>query len=142
MSARYAAPLRAVDEMRVTTQDGQLVISASKEVRADDPYLPAHFPGRTIYPGVFIVETVRQAVLAALGEQGGEPPSLSAVHSLRFTSALHPGERLRVTATVSPAGPDGAVRVEARCGREEGSAGVARMVLEFQLPGRSEATGA
>jgi 3-hydroxyacyl-[acyl-carrier-protein] dehydratase len=117
--------------MHVTERDGQLLISATKEVVDTDPYLPAHFPDRTVYPGVFVVETVRQAVLAALGERDGVLPDLSAMHSLRFLGALHPGERLCVTATVSPPDCDGAIHVDAKCRRQDDSA-VARLALEFR----------
>ena len=127
----YAAPLRAVDELRVTEQDGLLLLSVGKDVVPGDPYLAAHFPGRTIYPGVFVVETVRQAVAAALGERSGVLPDLSAVSSLRLVGALHPGDRLCVQATVGGARADGAIAVTARCRRADGS-DVARLALEFR----------
>lgn len=131
MTGAYATPLRAVDEMRVTPDDGRLTLTATKEITVDDPYLPAHFPGRTVYPGVFIVETLRQAVAAALGERDGLLPDVTAVHSLRLVGALHPGDRLCLAATVQPPDVDGAIRVDARCNRPDGYA-VARMALEFR----------
>ena len=74
--AQYAAPLRAVDRVEVGTRDGTLTVLAGKDIRADDRYQAAHFPGNPIYPGVFVLETVRQAVIAALGERAGEFDSL------------------------------------------------------------------
>jgi 3-hydroxyacyl-[acyl-carrier-protein] dehydratase len=131
VTGAYATPLRAVDDMRVTRDDGRLIVTATKDVTVDDPYLPAHFPGRTVYPGVFIVETLRQAVVAALGERDGLLPDVTAVHTLRLVGALHPGDRLCLAATVQPSDADGVIRVEARCNRPDGYA-VARMVLEFR----------
>jgi len=36
-------------------------------VDAADPHLASHFPGALIYPGVFVIESVRQAVGTGLG---------------------------------------------------------------------------
>ncbi len=136
MTPPFAAPLRAVDETRVTETDGVLAITATKEIVATDPYLADHFPGRIIYPGVFILETVRQAVAAALTGQAGAGADISAVRSVRFTGAMHPGERLVVEATVVPA-PGGRAEVDARCCRGDGSE-VARLALEFGDPAGSD----
>jgi len=129
----FAAPLCAVDDMRHTVQDGKLIVHARKKITEADPYMVAHFPGRTIYPGVFILETVRQAVVAALGERGGALADVTAVRSLRFTGAMHPGEELVVTAALGNSEPDGTVSADADCRRADGSA-VARLVLEFRYP--------
>jgi 3-hydroxyacyl-[acyl-carrier-protein] dehydratase len=129
----FAAPLPAVDEVDARRVDGGLLLSIRKDIVVEGPYLAAHFPGRPVYPGVFILETVRQAVAAQLGEVGGAVPDVSAVASLRFTDALRPGQSLRIEATVGAAGPDGAVPVAARCRREDGS-DVARLTLEFRYP--------
>jgi 3-hydroxyacyl-[acyl-carrier-protein] dehydratase len=133
----FAAPLRAVDEIQVTEDDGVLVINASKKILATDPYMAAHFPGRTIYPGIFILETVRQAVAGALGERSGALADLTAVCSLRFVGAVHPGEQLVVVATLRAPGPDGRMSVDADCRRGDGSA-VARLVLEFDYMAGSD----
>jgi 3-hydroxymyristoyl/3-hydroxydecanoyl-(acyl carrier protein) dehydratase len=142
----YAAPLEAVDEVTVAQRDGRLVVSASKDVTVTGPYLEAHFPGRTVYPGVFILETVCQAVATALGERDGRLPELTAVTSMRFVGAVHPGDRLLVEATIEEGpieegpieegpieeGTAGApLRVAAQCWRTEVGAEVARLALEF-----------
>jgi 3-hydroxyacyl-[acyl-carrier-protein] dehydratase len=134
----YAVPLRAVDQLEVTRDDGRLSLFATKDIAADDPYLPAHFPGRTVYPGVFIVETLRQAVVAALGERDGLLPEISAVRTLRLVGALHPGDRLCLAATVHPSDVEGTIRVEAQCRRPDDYA-VARMVVEFRYDAEGDA---
>jgi 3-hydroxyacyl-[acyl-carrier-protein] dehydratase len=136
VSLPYAAPLRATDEVEVATRDGGVTVRATKLVRATDPYLAAHFPGQVVYPGVFVLETVRQAVLTALGPRAGRLPELSVVRSVRFRHPLRPGQRLRVTADIeAPAeagsAEEGAIVVRARC-RCDGGADVATLVLEFQ----------
>jgi 3-hydroxyacyl-[acyl-carrier-protein] dehydratase len=126
-----AAPLAAVDEVRAVPLDGGLEVLARKEISAADPYLPAHFPGRVIYPGVFVLETVRQAVVAAAGERDGVLPDVAVVRSVRFHTALHPGQRLEVSATVGAPDAAGRMLVRARCRRPDGTE-VARLVLEFR----------
>jgi len=129
-SPPYAVPLRAVDFSRAQTQGDRLLITATKSVVDSDPYLAAHFPGRTVYPGVFIVEGVRQAVVAALAPRDGVLPELTAVHSLRFLGAMHPGECLCIDATADPPDEDGSRRVEAVGRRPDGTV-VARLALSF-----------
>jgi 3-hydroxyacyl-[acyl-carrier-protein] dehydratase len=138
VSLSYAAPLRAVDSSEAQPQSDRLLITATKSVVDTDPYLSAHFPGRTVYPGVFIVEGVRQAVIAALGPRDGVLPELSAVHSLRFLGAMHPGECLCIVATAEPADEGGSHRVEAT-GRRPDGAVVARLTLSFSYQAADDA---
>jgi 3-hydroxyacyl-[acyl-carrier-protein] dehydratase len=127
----YAAPLCAVDELRADRVNGALEVHARKQVRPTDPYLPAHFPGETVYPGVFVLETLRQAVAAALGERAGEVPEVSAVRSARFRSALRPGDWLEINATVAAPDAAGAITVRARCRRGDGGE-VATLAVDFR----------
>lgn len=139
MIPAYAAPLTAIDQVRVAERDGRLLVTAAKEVTTEGPYLEAHFPGRTVYPGVFILETVRQAVAAALGERGGVLADLAAVHSMRFTGAVHPGDKLLAEITIDQDEPESPVQVSAQCWRNEIGAEVARLVLEFGFTGGTDA---
>jgi 3-hydroxyacyl-[acyl-carrier-protein] dehydratase len=127
----YAAPLDATDEVHAIAGDGGLDVVARKEISGTDRYLAAHFPGQVVYPGVFVLETVRQAVVAALGERDGRLPDLSAVRSVRFRSPLRPGDRLEVRATVGAPDAAGTLTVRARCRRGDGTE-VARLVVEFR----------
>ena len=113
----YAAPLPAVDQVQVRRAGPGLVVTATKDIVIGDPYLAAHFPGRTVYPGVFVLETVRQAAIAALGEGPGGLAELSAVCSLRFAGAMHPGERLCAEVTITPMAGGGSARRPGPAGR-------------------------
>lgn len=138
VTPRYAAPLRAVDELEFGPRDGLLHIEAVKQVRlGGDAYQAAHFPGRIVYPGVFILETVRQSVIEALGERDGVLPELSAIRSLRFLGGLHKDERLCMAATVRPVEGDGSYLVDAVCRRPDEST-VARLILEFAYQGEPD----
>ena len=121
----FAAPLVAVEDVRVATADDRFVVHASKRVDASDPYMDGHFPSLVIYPGVFILETVRQAV--ALAVDG--PVEIARLGSVRFLAPLFADDTLTVEATVRP-GPGAALQVDARCRRGDGSL-AARLKLEM-----------
>ncbi|GAA3734061.1 hotdog family protein [Salinactinospora qingdaonensis] len=109
-----AAPLRAVDDVAHTEAHGHLTVRATKEITATDPYMAGHFPGEPVYPGIFAVESLRQAVLTALSERDEHGFELTALRSVRFTSPLLPGDTLRIEATLDAPDPTGTRRVSAR----------------------------
>src|SRR5213078_4263306 len=112
----FPAPLRAVDDVRVGTADDRFVVRASKRIDARDPYMEGHFPSLVIYPGVFILETVRQAVALAVGG----PVEIAGLRSVRFLAPLFGDDTLSVEATVRP-GSGAGLEVDARCHRGDGS---------------------
>jgi 3-hydroxyacyl-[acyl-carrier-protein] dehydratase len=61
--------------------------------------MPGHFPELTVYPGVFLLETVCQAVRVGLLTSYGES-ELSHVRSARLLKPLHAGTRVNVRAEV------------------------------------------
>ena len=95
-------------------------------------HLPGHFPELTIFPGVFVVECLVQAVALALMEHGLSGARLSELRSLRFVAPLLGGNVLTVRASIA----DLAARpllVEARCVRGDDRE-VATMKASFSLP--------
>lgn len=126
---RYAAPLRACDEVAAVVEGGVLRVIGVTRIRGDGPYLAGHFPEITIFPGVFILEAVVQAVAQSLGERNGQLSRLYTVRSLRFLVPLYPGDELSFEAHVAdPTSPDGVV-VTADCRRGDGVR-VATMTVE------------
>lgn len=121
----FAAPLRALDELRVGRADDHVVVHASKRIDAADPYLQGHFPSLVIYPGVFIVETLRQAVALALGG----PAEIARLRSVRFMAPLFADDVLTLEAVVRT-GPGAMLQVDARCHRGDGRL-AARLRLEL-----------
>ena len=80
-----AAPLRALDSVAAELElRGGLRVRATKRVTVTDPYLGGHFPELTVYPGVFTLESVGQAVSAAIGPRSGRPAVLCVLRSARF----------------------------------------------------------
>jgi 3-hydroxyacyl-[acyl-carrier-protein] dehydratase len=116
-----AAPLPAVDTLVVEGDlRGGLTVRAGKTVTVRDPYLAGHFPAVTVYPGVFTLETLRQAVVAAVGTCAGEPAELHLLRSARFVAPLLDGDELIVVARIGPVQDDDVFEVTARCERGDG----------------------
>ncbi|MBL6279801.1 hypothetical protein JMF97_26960 [Micromonospora fiedleri] len=107
----FAAPLPAVDLIRVAAADDGWTVSARVVVDSESPNLAGHFPGQPIYPGVFVVETLCQAMAQAVPGA----PRLRTVTSVRFLAALLGGDEMTLDLDVRPATPAGwAVRGTAR----------------------------
>jgi 3-hydroxyacyl-[acyl-carrier-protein] dehydratase len=107
----FAAPLRAVDEVSTARAEGGVRIVATKAIVGTDPYLAGHFPGHTIFPGVFLIEAVRQAVAAATGSDA----DITELTSARFLAPLLPGDVATIEALAEDPDDDGQFAVEARC---------------------------
>ena len=93
-----AAPTSACERVEAIPQNGVLLVRGRKIIDGDGPYLPDHFPTITIFPGVFILETVVRSVAKVLGR---DALSVVKVRSLRFLVPLYPGDELRFEAKVS-----------------------------------------
>lgn len=84
-----------VDELRA----GEY-IRAAKNVTANEPFFPGHFPGQPVFPGVLAVEALAQAS-ALLGlktidkrGQDGAMCYLTGVDGYRFRRMVYPGDCL------------------------------------------------
>ena len=87
----YAAPLFALDE--VTRADRQGIVTR-RAISSDEPFFAGHFPGRPVFPGVFIFEAVHQAAKCYASSQHGREADLIEICSLRFLSPVQPGDTL------------------------------------------------
>mgnify|MGYP002723922094 CR=1 FL=1 len=145
----YAAPLEAIDAWSTKAVDearwpGEVEIVASKKIVATDPYLGGHYPNFTIYPGVFIIETVVQVAREYLVRQN--PPvavALDTINSVRFLAPLLPGDELNATCRVYEA--EGFYVVKAKCFRSGGDV-AATMTLRLRpegtlVDGRAQVSG-
>jgi 3-hydroxyacyl-[acyl-carrier-protein] dehydratase len=108
-----AAPLRAVDLWRAERTRDRLAITARVRVRGDDPSLRGHFPGLVVFPGVYVIEALRQAMALAGPAEGAGVLVLRALTSVRFLAPLMDGDELTldIVATARP-GCGWAVRAE------------------------------
>jgi 3-hydroxyacyl-[acyl-carrier-protein] dehydratase len=125
-----AVPLRAIDKVGVDDTGGELEIVAVKAIDSTDPYLAGHFPGLTVYPGVFLLETLRQALIIELGERYNFRPQIRTLRSARFLSPLFAGDELTLTARIGPISRLAPFEVDAIFRRADGGT-VARLKVEF-----------
>ncbi|MBC2875752.1 MULTISPECIES: 3-hydroxyacyl-ACP dehydratase FabZ family protein [Streptomyces] len=125
-----------VDSFAVVSPDEVLV---RRLVRADDPYLEGHYPEVTVYPGVFLVESVCQAVLHLLWETRGEDLHVEPlrIDALRFTAAFAPGDEIEAGCTCRALTAD-TLAVTGLVTKGGTKAATVRMTLRV-LPGRDAA---
>jgi 3-hydroxyacyl-[acyl-carrier-protein] dehydratase len=94
-------PFLLIDEV-LELVPGQRVV-ARREVRADDPWFPGHFPSRPVMPGVLIVEAMAQtgavAVLAE-PENRGKIAFFAGIDDCRFKRVVEPGDVLTLTCEI------------------------------------------
>lgn len=109
----YAAPLRAVDDVHVDRLGDRLTIRARLAV--DPTELVGHFPGLPVYPGVYVLESLAQAV----GFTVRQPLRLTTVHSVRFLAPLFGGDELHLAIEAEPV--DEGWRTVARGTRADGT---------------------
>jgi len=92
-------PMLLVDRVEELVADESIV--AIKAVTINEPFFAGHFPGRSIMPGVLIVEALAQAagILAVetLGLAGtGKLVYFMAIDGAKFRSPVEPGVLLRL----------------------------------------------
>jgi 3-hydroxyacyl-[acyl-carrier-protein] dehydratase len=125
-----AAPLIAVDAYEILSLEE---ITSSKAIRADAPYLEGHYPDFTIYPGVFVIESVTQTVRIFVEQTFPALLDLElvAIASVRFNSPMLPGDTLHVRCECIRSGED-LLNVKAVCRNAAGEK-AAQMKLGFRL---------
>ena len=132
-----ATPIDAIDSVTHLAADE---VAGVKHIRGDDPYLEGHYPGFTIYPGVFILESACRLVEEYVRETvaGDARAELARVRSMRFLAPLMPGDTLRVRCAIV-GGDDERTDVKATC-LNAADEKVAQMSLELRVvPGDREA---
>jgi 3-hydroxyacyl-[acyl-carrier-protein] dehydratase len=111
----HREPFLLLDE--VTLLEPGVRVVAKKTVREDEWYLPGHFPGRPIMPGVLMVEALAQAgAVAVLAEDAnrGKLVLFAGIDDVRFKRIVAPGDELELTCELEKVrGPIGRGRVTA-----------------------------
>ena len=81
-------------------------ILALKNVSANEPYFPGHFPNRPVMPGVMILEAMAQAAaILAFRTLGSKPDEkttyfYAGIDNARFRRPVEPGDQLRIEITL------------------------------------------
>jgi len=127
-----AVPLPAIDDLVFRKEQNDVTIRATKKIDPADPYLSGHFPQITIYPGVFIIESLRQAVAMALVSAGYGLTELRGLRSVRFLVPLLSGSRLTLQATIRLSPGARSFEVKAICSGDDGGT-VAHVSASFDF---------
>jgi 3-hydroxyacyl-[acyl-carrier-protein] dehydratase len=117
----HRPPFRFVDRVHDLTAGER--IEASYSVTGDEVFLPGHFPGRPIFPGVLQLEALAQAgAIAVLSDSryAGKLPLFGGVEDVRFRRQVVPGDELHLTVELE--------RLSGRGGWGQGTATVAGKV--------------
>lgn len=92
------------------------------DVRDDMFWVPGHFPGYAVMPGVLIVEACAQVgavALLSLPENAGRIALFAGIDTVRFKRQVRPGDTLRLECTITKTrGPIGFGTVRASVGDE------------------------
>lgn len=93
----HREPFLLLDEV-IALEPGSRVV-ARKTVRGDEWFLPGHFPGNPIMPGVLMIEALAQAgAVAVLSEEAnrGKLVLFAGLDDVRFKRIVRPGETLEL----------------------------------------------
>jgi 3-hydroxyacyl-[acyl-carrier-protein] dehydratase len=102
-------PFSVIDKITAWEPGGW--IRAEKRVRVDEPFLPDHFPGTPVMPGVLTLEAMAQAGDWLVQSSRGLPPGrfcLQMVRAVKFMHFAQPGDIVTVSAKLVAEHADGA----------------------------------
>jgi 3-hydroxyacyl-[acyl-carrier-protein] dehydratase len=97
-------PILMIDRVR-ELEPGKRIV-AIKNVSANEPYFPGHFPHRPIMPGVLILEAMAQAAgILVFRTQGSKPDEKSVyyyagIDNARFKRPVEPGDQLEIEVVI------------------------------------------
>lgn len=86
-------------------REGESIVGI-KNVTANEPFFPGHFPGNPVMPGVMIVEAVAQAGALLMSKTLDADVSKTAIYfmgvdKVRFRRPVKPGDVLRMPVRVT-----------------------------------------
>ncbi|MFO7173248.1 MAG: 3-hydroxyacyl-ACP dehydratase FabZ [Bacillota bacterium] len=132
----HREPFLLVDEL-VEVEPGRRAVGL-KHVTPDEFWVPGHYPGNPIMPGVLQIEALAQTGAVALmlmPEYQGKVPLFAGLEGVRFKRPVRPGETLRLEVEI--------LRLRGPVGRGAGRAYVGdelacecELVFAFADPGK------
>jgi 3-hydroxyacyl-[acyl-carrier-protein] dehydratase len=97
-------PFLMIDRV-LTCEPGKRIL-ALKNVSANEPYFPGHFPQRPVMPGVLILEAMAQAAAILVFRTLGAKPDENSVYyyagidNARFKRPVEPGDQMQVEVAI------------------------------------------
>lgn len=89
--APYRKPWILIDRVLECRPDR---IVCLKHVSSSDTYLIGHFPARSVYPGILLLEGIRQAGRLLLAANGLSPRGAGECMDVRFLRPVYPGQTI------------------------------------------------
>jgi 3-hydroxyacyl-[acyl-carrier-protein] dehydratase len=97
----HRPPFRFVDAVDALEQGAS--VTARYLVRGDELFLPGHFPGNPVFPGVLQLEALAQAgAIAVLSDEryAGSLPLFGGVEDVRFRRIVRPGDEITLSVEI------------------------------------------
>ena len=120
--------------IRYDCRPGELRTLQWREVRADDWWVPGHFPERAVMPGVLIVEAMAQTGAVAVlveEENRGRIAFFAGIDDCRFKRVVEPGDVLTLTCEIDTIrGPIGRGKATAHVGDALAARGTLTFAVE------------
>jgi len=97
-------PILMIDRV-LECEPGKRIL-ALKNVSANEPYFPGHFPQRPVMPGVLILEAMAQAAAILVFRTLGAKPDENSVYyyagidNARFKRPVEPGDQLMIEVSI------------------------------------------
>jgi len=95
-------PFQLVDRILECDLEARRIVGL-KNVSANEPYFPGHFPGRPIMPAVLQLEAMAQTggiLLYRIGGEGGLVPFFMSIDKAKFRRIVVPGDQLRIEVSI------------------------------------------
>jgi 3-hydroxyacyl-[acyl-carrier-protein] dehydratase len=129
----HREPFLLIDEV-VELEPGERVV-ARKLVREDEWWIPGHFPGRPVMPGVLIVEAMAQTgAVAVLSEEEnrGRLALFAGIDDVRFKRIVEPGDELELECRLETVrGPIGKGKATAKVDGQLAARGTLTFAVEL-----------
>jgi len=95
-------PMLMIDRVKEFEPNKRIV--AVKNVSANEPYFPGHFPHRPIMPGVLILEAMAQAAGLCFADDPSKAAKYiyyyAGIDNARFKRPVFPGDQLEIEVTL------------------------------------------
>jgi 3-hydroxyacyl-[acyl-carrier-protein] dehydratase len=124
-------PLGKLDYVLADRLPGSVRVLTRKTVDVADRYQRAHFPGIPVFPGVFVIEALVQAVGATLARPDGRRPDVASIKSLRLSAPVLGDDAMTMEIVVEGASDAPSFEASAECTRGDGTR-TARLVALFR----------
>lgn len=95
-------PFLFVDKVEILEEGVKAI--GYKNVTMNEYFFQGHFPGKPVFPGVILIETMAQVgsvILLSKDELKGRIPFFAGINKFRFKRVVKPGDTLRMEVEIT-----------------------------------------